>query len=289
VYGRTTDATDVRGNHTATGYTPASGGPVTKVTTTTNPTGTQNPLNWVSYMEIAPGYGNVTGSVDINNRRTDTTYDPLGRTTAQWLPNRTKGTDSANATVSYAISNSVPSVVTTSKLIVGGAYLSSYAFYDGLLRPRQTQTIAAGGGRVITDAFYNSLGETVKASGPYYNGAAGPSTTLFPTPLDQNVPSQTTTAFDGAGRATTSTFLSMGAPQWTSTTAYGGDRTDVTPPTDGEHASGGTPTSTYTDALGHTIEVRQYAGLTPDTSGPTPTTCSAGRRRRQTRTPARRR
>ena len=45
--------------------------------------------------------------------------------------------------------------------------------------------------------------------------------------------------------------------KWTTTTAYGGDHVDVTPP------EGGTATTTYTDARGRTSELRQYHGATP--------------------------
>ncbi|MFC6607737.1 RHS repeat-associated core domain-containing protein [Amorphoplanes digitatis] len=253
--GRVTDATDVRGNHTLTAYTPATGGPVTSVKMT------QNPLGWTTTTELAPGYGLTTGAVDENNKRTDTTFDGLGRQTAVWSPTRAKATQTANSTFDYQISQTAPSVVTTKVLNAVGNYVPTYNFYDGLLRPRQVQEIAPGGGRTVTDTFYNSVDETVKTSGPYYNGAA-PGTTLFPTPIDQNVPMQTVTAFDGARREINTSVLSMGITQRHTTTVYGGDHTDVTPVADVEPASAGTPTSTITDALGRTVETRQYPGTT---------------------------
>ncbi|NMO50688.1 RHS repeat protein [Actinoplanes sp. TBRC 11911] len=253
-YGRVTDATDVRGDHTLTAYTPATGGPVTSQKTT------KNPLGWTTTEEIAPGYGLTTGEVDENNKRTDTTYDPLGRQTAIWTPTRSKAAGvTANATFSYQIGQSAPSVVTTNELDALSTYVPTYALYDGLLRQRQTQKLAPGGGRTITDTFYNSLGDTVKESGPYYN-SDNPGTTLFPAPIDQNIPAQTLTTYDGAGRAIRSAFVSNGFTQWHTTTAYGGDHTDVTPAADATAPSAGTPTSTITDALGRTIELRRYPG-----------------------------
>jgi RHS repeat-associated protein len=253
--GRVTDTTDVRGNHTLTAFTPATGGPVTSTKTT------ENPLGWTTTTEIAPGYGLTTGSVDENNKRTDTTYDGLGRQTAVWSPTRAKATQSANATFSYQISQTAPSVVTTQTLNATVHYTPTYDFYDGLLRERQKQTIAPGGGRQITDTFYNSTGKAVKTSGPYFNGDA-PGTTLFPVPVDQSVPMQSVTTFDGAGREINTRSISFGFTQWHTITAYGGDHTDVTPVADAAPASAGTPTSTITDALGRTIESRQYPGST---------------------------
>ncbi|NMO50683.1 hypothetical protein HH310_05670 [Actinoplanes sp. TBRC 11911] len=252
-FGRVTDATDVRGNHTLTVYTPATGGPVTSKKTT------KNPLGWNTTEEISPGYGLTTGLIDENNKRTDTAYDPFGRQTAVWKPTRSKASGvTANATFSYQVSQTAPSVVTTNELDALATYVPSYTFYDGLLRARQTQALAIGGGRTVTDTFYNSLGEKVKDSGPYYNSDE-PSTTLFPAPIDQNVPSQTITSFDGAGRQIRSAFVSNGFTQWHTTTTYGGDRTDVTPVADAAAPSAGTATSTYSDALGRAVELRRYS------------------------------
>ncbi|GAA2885652.1 type IV secretion protein Rhs [Actinoplanes cyaneus] len=255
-YGRVTDATDVRGNHSLTEFTPATGGPVTATKTT------KNPLGWVTTAEIAPGYGVVTASVDENNKRTDTTYDPFGRKTAIWKPTRSKSAGAtANTTFAYQISQTAPSVVTTSNLDASATYVPVYAFYDGLLRERQTQELATGGGRTVSDVFYDSLGQTVKESGPYYNAGA-PGTTLFPAPIDQNVPAQTLTTYDGAGREIRSAFVAHGVTQWHTTTAYGGDRVDVTPAADAATPTAGTPTSTVTDALDHMVELRRYTGTT---------------------------
>jgi RHS repeat-associated protein len=252
-YGRAYDVTDVRGNHTKTAFTPASGGPVTKLTQTADPFG------WQTVTELNPAYNVATAKIDQNLKRTDTTYDGLGRKTAIWLSNRSMATQSANGTFSYQISqaDNVPSVVVTNVINATGHYNASYQFYDGLLRVRQKQEPGVGGGRTITDTFYNSLGQTARISGPYFNGDAGPSATLFPRPVDQSVPSATLSSYDGDGREIAKATLAYNVTQWQSTTAYGGDHTDVTP------EQGGTPTSTWTDALGRTIEMRQYPGGAP--------------------------
>ncbi|WP_239163583.1 polymorphic toxin-type HINT domain-containing protein [Paractinoplanes rishiriensis] len=264
--GRITDATDVRGNHTLTQYTPATG-PVTSVKTT------QNPLGWSTTKEIAPGYGLATGSVDVNGKRTDTTYDGIGRMTAAWTTRSKAAGASANATFSYQISQNdgAPTVVTTNTLNSRVTYEPSYAFYDGLLRLVQTQERSTAGGRLTADTFYNSLGQVSKANGPHYD-AGQPSATVFPPPIDQNIPSQTVTTYDGAGRTIRSAFLSRGITQWHTTTVHGGDRIDVIPAADAAPPGAGTPTSTHYDALGRIIEFREHPGTSTVGSGYNATT-----------------
>jgi RHS repeat-associated protein len=265
-YGRTATSTDVRGNTTTTTYTPATGGPVTAestVMTTADPTIT----GWTTSETIQPAWGAITESVDINNHKTNVTYDALGRTTAVWKPNRSKATgQSANSTYAYTVSNTAgrPSVVATSTLDPAANYVTSYSLVDGLGRTRQTQSPAVGGGKIVTDTFYNTTGQTAEVSGPYFNGDSGPSTTLFPVPLDVNVPSQTQTVYDGTGRPTVSKFVSAGLLQWQTTTTYGGDHTDTTAPSGGAVAAPvGGAASTIVDAQDRTTETRQYPGLTP--------------------------
>ncbi len=244
--GRATDNWDVRGNHSSMAYTPATGGPLTK-------TGSTNPMGWTLTTELEPAWGEATAEVDVNGKRTDVAYDPLGRTAAVWVPGRVKGVHSANRTYSYQIRPDGVSSVTTSALNAAGNYITSYQLFDSLLRPRQTQAPAVGGGRALTDTFYNTAGQAVKTNGQYYNADAGPGTTLF-NPLDNQVPAQHVAVYDGTGRVTADVFKSNGLEKWRTTTFYGGDRNDVTPP------AGGTPTSTVADANGRTVELRQYHG-----------------------------
>jgi hypothetical protein len=56
---------------------------------------------------------------------------------------------------------------------------------------------------------------------------------------------------NGSGRPSTSIFLVNGAERWRTTTAYGGDRTDLTPP------AGSTATSVVQDAYGRQVALRQ--------------------------------
>jgi RHS repeat-associated protein len=264
-YGRVVDAWDVRGNHTGTAYTPASGGPVTRRTTTT-------PLGWTSTNDVEPAWGLTVSGTDVNGQHSDVAYDPVGRLVSVWLPNRSKSSgQSPNTTYAYTMSNTGVTSTTTSTLNANGNYVTSYTLYDSLLRPRQIQAPSANGtGRVLTDTFFDAAGREVKDNNAYYNTDSGPGTTLF-TAQDNQVPSQNVTVYDGAGRPTAQVLRSDGVEKWRTSTAYGGDHKDVTPP------AGGTPTVTYTDVHGNNTELRQYHGATP-TGGYDATTYQYDRR-----------
>ncbi|KAA9381611.1 hypothetical protein F5972_01920 [Microbispora cellulosiformans] len=250
-YGRVVEVADAAQHKTTTAYTPASGGLVTKTTVT-------NPAGHVTTTEIRPEWGATTGVVDPNGKRTDVTYDALGRTSQVWLPTRPKASNSASPSAKYAylVRTDKPVAVTTQTIRNDGTYTTGHTLFDGLLRVRQTQAPAPGGGRVITDTYYNSRGQAVKANQPYFNDQS-PATTLWEVGNDADIPGQTRTQYDGAGRPTASVFLVHNVEKWRTTTAYGGDHVDLTPP------AGGTATTTYTDARGRTTELRQYKGGVP--------------------------
>ncbi|MER5703809.1 RHS repeat protein [Micromonospora sp. NPDC002296] len=259
-YGRVTEGWDALNAKTTTAYTPATGGPVTATTVT-------NPLLHVATTTVNPAWGSSSSVVDANNKRTDLAYDGLGRLTSVWLPGRDKATQTANSTFSYLIQNNAATVVSSSQLNAAGAYTTAYAFYDGLLRPRQSQAPSSSGGRLLTDTFYDSAGREVRTFGAYHaTGAAG--TTLVTATEAALVPTQTRTVFDGAGRSVASVFQPFAAERWRTSVAYGGDRVDITPP------AGGTATSTITDARGRKVSTRQYHGAvpTPGTAGSWDTT-----------------
>ncbi|MFD8722591.1 ricin-type beta-trefoil lectin domain protein [Streptomyces sp. NPDC059629] len=261
--GRVTDALDATGQNTHTDFSPAwspFGG-------NTNPTSitTTNSQNWTITSTLDPLRGLATENGDANKRKTDITYDALGRRTAVWLPGRDKASgQSADETFTYSINPGVvigpsgsitspgdPSAVTTKTLREDGTYASSITIYDGMLQPRQTQATADGdtnSGRIISDTFYDSHGWQTVSFAPYSEPNNSPSTTLYAANENQ-IPSETTTEYDGEGRATTSTLWHTAIPQWHTTTSYpGADETDTTAP------AGGRSTATYTNALGQTTE-----------------------------------
>ena len=247
-YGREIESVDVSGNHTTTAYTPPTGGPVTALTNT-------NALGWVATTELEPAWGAVTAEVDVNGKRTDAEYDPLGRLISVWYPGRLKGSQTPSTRYAYLVRKDGANAVTTSHLNPAGNYLTTYELFDGLMRERQTQEPAVGGGRVLTDTYYDTAGEMTKANGEYYNTDA-PGTTLF-NPQDNDIASQTLYRYDAAGRVTTGIFRSLGDEKWRTTTSYGGDHTDVTPP------PGATATSRYNDVQGRVTELRQFRDPSP--------------------------
>ncbi|MEV1155046.1 polymorphic toxin-type HINT domain-containing protein [Micromonospora chokoriensis] len=260
-YGRVSATTDVRGNTTTTTYTPQTGGPVTKVDTAQ----IVDTQTWTTTAELEPAWGSATATIDVNNKRTSQTYDPHGRLTKVWLPNRLKSTNegSPSTEFAYTIRNSGGvNAVTTKSINPEGKYVTTYALYDGLLRARQTQTAAkAGAGTIFTENTYDAAGRVVTSTNQHYDKDVAPSTKLK-TIDEWLIKGQAVAEYDRAGR-TTETILRTSVNEaltekWRTKTRYGGDRTYVTPPL------GGTPTTAIVDARGNTVELRQHAGGTTD-------------------------
>ncbi|XVV10937.1 polymorphic toxin-type HINT domain-containing protein [Actinoplanes sp. CA-131856] len=247
--GRATESWDVLGKRSATAYTPATTGPVTQTVDT-------NPLGWTNTSVLEPAWGLATATVDINNLRTELGYDGLGRLTDVWQPGR-KRTDTPDVSYDYLIRTDGVNAVTTSHLNPKGGVTKSYTLYDGLLRTRQTQTTSPSGGRILSDTFYDSAGRQTLSYGAYWDKTGTPGTNLVKPLIQQDVPNQTAFVYDGAGRVTASIFQPKSVEKWRTTTYYGGDHTDVTPP------QGATGTSTWIDARGRTTQLRQYPTRSP--------------------------
>ncbi|MDX3187675.1 hypothetical protein PV458_04625 [Streptomyces sp. MN03-5084-2B] len=251
VLGRVTASTDALGRTGKTAYTPAESGPLTSTVTTTPGTDAV-PAGLVTTTTLDPAWGVPTLVSDANSRKTETQYDGLGRAVAVWTPTWTKAGHPAvpNARMAYLVRGDKPTVITTTGIGPTGAEISASTVYDGLLRPRQTQAPAMGGGRLLTDTRYDSQGRAWKSTQPYYNEKAVDDGLWIASDVD--VPGHTRAHFDGAGRADASIYFAGAFEKRRTTTAYFGDHVDVTPP------AGGTPTSTYTDVRGQTLELRQH-------------------------------
>ncbi|MFF1482304.1 RHS repeat domain-containing protein [Streptomyces sp. NPDC058301] len=237
-YGRALATADAYGKVTTTAYLPAGGEPATKTTVT-------NARGHTIVTAYDPLRGLPTAVTDPNGAVTTTAYDPLGRKTSVWLPTHTQVAfpQYPNYKYDYLVRNDGPIVVTTGKLNSHSNYLTSYDFYDGLLRPRQTQAVAPDdSGRVVTETFYNSRGEAWWSSGTYW--AEGKAEPVLVTGKTTTYPNSTETEFDGAGRPTTIISKHLGDETKRTTTSYTGDSTTVTPP------QGGTTTKTVVDARG---------------------------------------
>ncbi|MFV0138261.1 RHS repeat-associated core domain-containing protein [Streptomyces sp. HMX87] len=248
--GRALTTTNAAGHKTSTAYTPADSGPLTRTVTT-------DPKGYRSVNFIDARRGQEYSSYDINLKRTDLQYDSLGRLTAVWLPNRDReAAQSPNTKFAYHVDNSTPSWVSTSTLTNSGTYNTSYAIYDSLLRPLQTQSPTPVGGRVLTDTRYDERGLAYETFADIFDSASTPNGTYTRAEYGR-APKQTQTAFDGAGWPTTSTFYVGGTKKWATTTSYTGDSTATTA------VQGGSAQRTITDVRGRTIETRAYEGASP--------------------------
>ncbi|WP_426510218.1 polymorphic toxin-type HINT domain-containing protein [Dactylosporangium sp. McL0621] len=261
VLGRVTESWDAMDYHSQTDYTPATTGPVTQTVDT-------NPRSWQTTTNLEPAWGLTTSTVDQNGRRTETTYDGLGRLTGVWLPDRSKAAGAtANMTYEYLIRKDGANAVTSRRLNPSGGYTTSYALYDGLVRERQTQTDSPSGGRLLTDVFYDTAGRRSRSFAAYHDASGAPGTSIV-APVDEGltIPSQTRLLYDGAGREVAQIFQPYNSERWRTETYYGGDYTAVTPPL------GGTGSLTRTDENGRTTELWQFASRIPGNLNSDPST-----------------
>ena len=263
--GRVVTSTDAGNNTTNIAYTPTAAGPLTRMVVT-------NPKTQKSYTYHDPASGQITKIYDVNTKLTETSYDALGRTTAVWLPGRSHaGGQSASYTYDYSVTSDKPSWTSTGTLKADGdTYNTTYTVYDSLLRTLQTQSPTALGGRLLTDTRYDNRGLVYETYADIFDQDHTPTGTYTRAEYGE-APKQTETAFDAAGRPTTNTLYVYGVKRWSTTTSYTGDSTAVTA------LSGGSATRDITDALGRTVERREYAGTaTADTdygaSSPVPYT-----------------
>ncbi|MGN9807089.1 RHS repeat-associated core domain-containing protein [Micromonospora sp. L32] len=253
-HGRVTEVTDVAGEKTKTAYTPATGGPVTKIVTT-------NPLAWDTVTDLDPVLGLPLKVTDPNLRATEYSYDALGRNTGVWLPGRLKASFPSDPSIgySYNLSKTGVSSITTRSINARAGFDTSHALIDALGRPRQTQEPGYGGGRVMTDTFYDAAGRIRKVNAAYHNDSPI-DLTKIQSPLDQDVPSQTQTLFDSVGRPTTSllfgTQASVQVEKSRTTTTYHGDHLSVLP------SEGDAATTVWMDVQGRTEKLWKYHGQT---------------------------
>ncbi|MFF5971387.1 polymorphic toxin type 28 domain-containing protein [Streptomyces sp. NPDC012769] len=247
---------------TTTAYTPATGRP--RETTETTPPATAGVASTarVTKTFYEPLRGLPSAEVDANQLRTDVVYDALGRNLKLWKPDRSK-LNNQTPNVEYRYHDDEGSIrsVETLTLNADGSQTANFLLYDGHRRERQTQGPGDNGGKVLTDTFYDARGLVERKHAPYY-ATGGPSGSLFKLENTTGVESQTTTEYDGLGRATKVTELAgngVGLKVLSTTrTIHGGDRATVIPP------KGGTTTTSVTDAAGRVVERLQYQGVDPN-------------------------
>jgi YD repeat-containing protein len=254
--GTPTRATRTDGRTTTTAYTPSTGIPTSMAVTTPRADPAVPTSTLTTTTTLDPLRGLQTTGLDPNNRRTDNTYDALGRILKTWLPDRSKANNQTpNVERTYTVTDNAPVVVGTKTVNNDGSQDTSYLIYDGFLRPRQAQAPGPNGGSLVTDTFSDERGLTSKEFAPYYMTSA-PSQTLIGLDQALSVETQTWHTYDGLGRETRQKQVAGngdgGAVLATTTTTYGGDRVTVVPPV------GGTTTTTLFDARGQTTELWQH-------------------------------
>ncbi|MER7969130.1 RHS repeat-associated core domain-containing protein [Streptomyces sp. NPDC096080] len=245
IHGRQLTETDADGNTTTTAYIPATIEAPTSTTET-------NALLHTATTTFDPTRAVAIATEDANGKRTEATYDGLGRTTQVWNPGWARKDHPAQPSTEYAYTISdKTNAVGTKTLQYDGSYATSYLLYDGLLRERETQAPAIGtSGRLITETKYDSRGLVWKTYAPYY--AEGAPSAAPESAADNKVPAMAENVHDGQARVTDIIARTYGDEKYRTKTAYDGDRTTVIPP------KGGTATTTITDARGRTVERREY-------------------------------
>ncbi|MER5750101.1 polymorphic toxin-type HINT domain-containing protein [Streptomyces sp. NPDC002088] len=255
--GRPLTVTDAKGRATTTTYYPAAAGPLTTQVVVQPKLSSNNQAHQTVTL-YDPARGTESYTLDINAKRTEYTYDSLGRVTATWLPDRSKsGGDSPDAKFGYGLERDKAPWTSVSTLKAGGTdYDTIYSLYDSQLRPIQTQSSSPLGGRTLTDTRYDSRGQAYESYADVWDSTTAPNG-IYAQALYGGA-TQTQTQFDGAGRATKSTLLVDGVKKWETATTYTGDSTATT------GVQGGNATRTIIDALGRTAETRTYAGTQPN-------------------------
>ncbi|AJE82750.1 RHS repeat-associated core domain protein [Streptomyces albus] len=248
------------GRTVTTAYTPATGLPTqTKVTTPPAKAGDAATAQTTT-TAFDPLRGQPLTETDTNGAVTDFQYDALGRNRKVWLTDR-RPSQVPNYEFVYTLTEGKPAAVATKTLNHSGGQITSYALYDGFLRPRQTQAPGPNGGALLTDTFYDERGLAAKTFATYYTNSK-PGTELFEPADALAVETQTRTAYDGLNRPVQVQDIAGngdgGKILGTTRTVYGGDRTTVIPP------AGGTATTTLADARGRTTELRQHHSRSAD-------------------------
>ncbi|MFZ2361346.1 MAG: RHS repeat-associated core domain-containing protein [Anaerolineae bacterium] len=151
-------------------------------------------------------FGQVEDVADANNALTSFSYDSWGRPVGIWRPGEAQASGHA-ATEVFTYENSGPFKVKHSRRDdLGGAntatYLESTTFYDTFGRAVQTQSEAAGAGKIIVaNIRYNGLDQVIWQSLPYEVVAT---LGAYQTPAWDSQP-KTEASYDGLGRVFTVT------------------------------------------------------------------------------------
>ncbi|MFK4728106.1 RHS repeat-associated core domain-containing protein [Agromyces mediolanus] len=271
--GRALVVADAAGQLTTTAYQHSPGGLLARTSVTTPDVDGPGPLGGATTATaLNPLTGTVSSSTDANGRITSASYDALGRRTAVRYPQH-PAPGPASVVYEYTVpGNGLNAVLTRTVGADGMSRHTAVVFYDGLLRPFQTQTEgadagekrtagAADRGRMATHTIFDSVGRVHSQTGQWFATGAPTVTAIEPPDV---APSSTTFEYDGAGRTTDEIFWvgtssNPAYEKWRTSTVYDGSRTLVIPPL------GAVPTESRVDARGKTVSLTQYE-RDPETS-----------------------
>jgi RHS repeat-associated protein len=251
--GRVLSRTDSQQRTNTTSYVPADRGPLVQTTAT-------DANGYRVITDVDPALGLPIKTTDPNDKVTEQSYDAFGRLVKVFLPNVAHPNKaSPNIVYDYHLSATDASWVSTATLRGNSTsrYNTSYQLYDALLRPRQSQKPSPLGGRVLSETFYDSRGQASTTYADIYDDKNDPSGTLYGT-LNAQAPSETQFTYDGAGRVSTSTFLTNGVKHWATTATYTGDSAATTA------VNGQSATRQFLDVFDRPTERRDYVGPSPD-------------------------
>ncbi|TDC41445.1 ricin-type beta-trefoil lectin domain protein [Micromonospora sp. KC213] len=244
--GRVTSRTDPDGKTSHIDYVPATGQAFTVKE--------RNSLRHEQVQELDPGRAVTLKTIDPNGRVSEARYDALGRLVEAWGPGRTPSVTAVpDFRAQYATPEGKPPYVTTFSRGHEDRVQTSVTIYDGLGRERQTQEQATGGGRLVTDRFYNSSGEVWETYNAYL-AEGGPRGELFVPLARTAVPNITRYRYDGLGRVVQELPIlrDQERSERATTYTYGTDHSTVVNP------AGSPSYRMFTDALGRTSRVDTF-------------------------------
>nr|BFE56435.1 hypothetical protein GCM10020063_009610 [Dactylosporangium thailandense] len=169
-------------------------------------------------------------------------------------PTASQPTQTPDIHYEYTVSSTAPNTVSTKTLTASNTQLETIDILDGLLRQRQFQEPSSGsaGGRIITDQQYDARGLAAKAA-TFWNSAA-PSGALAGY-VDNDIDAFEVTTFDRRARPTSVALWSHAVTKFTTTAAYGPDRTTIV-------ASNTGATVTVFDIDGQPVTISKYPTAT---------------------------
>jgi RHS repeat-associated protein len=203
------------GKATLTSFSPSYGYPYNGVEVT-------DPSGHITRTIPYAAFGTARRVIDVSND--DTTLvdvDHLGRTTSVTEPGNPAGKPGLE--FQYRVQVGLPNLVTTRTLTTGTSYVEGFEYFDGLGRSVQRQYPKANDtdtGRRIAVTRYDPLGHVIAAS-EVFTDLGIPGTDMADVALD-DIPRETRTGYDSAGRLYVTTQYERGVAKITNRTHHTG-------------------------------------------------------------------